>query len=141
MSFGLAIGDFLAVGNLAWTLYRQCYLVAKGAPEEFRLLVSELSLLSTSVRMLQEEVQNPESTLVRAGEDRVRMMNEMLKRVEKTLLELEEFSKKYAKILDTSRSKARQRWDKFRWSIDAAEIDVLRNKVSVELFPVVSFCL
>ncbi len=66
MSFGFALGDFLAVGNLAWKLYRDCYKVARGAPQEFQLLVTEISTLSNSLTILQEEVKNPESTLVQA---------------------------------------------------------------------------
>ncbi len=57
MSFGFALGDFLAVGNLAWKLYRD---------QEFQLLVTEISTLSNSLTILQEEVKDPESTLVQA---------------------------------------------------------------------------
>lgn len=32
MSFGFGIGDFVAVGNLTWTVYRSC----KGLTEEFQ---------------------------------------------------------------------------------------------------------
>lgn len=32
MSFGFSVGDFLAVGNLAWSIYRSC----KGLTEEFQ---------------------------------------------------------------------------------------------------------
>lgn len=130
----LALGDFIALGNLAFTLYRQCYLVAKGAPQEFQLLLSELTTLSTAIRLLQEEYQDPNSVLVRSGEDRILMVKEVLKRVENTLLDLQAFEKKYAKLIDPSRARAKQIWDKFKWSYDAADIESLRNKVRKNLF-------
>lgn len=125
----VAVGDFLALGQLAFTLYRQCYLVARGAPQEFQSLVSELTTLTTCLKLLQDEVENADSLLVRSGEDRLRMIQEMIKRVEATLLELEKFSAKYAKLLDPSRSKTRKVWDKFKWSTEMGDIDGLRNKV------------
>ena len=37
MSFGFGVGDFLAVGNLAWTVYQSC----KGLNEEFQEVCRE----------------------------------------------------------------------------------------------------
>jgi len=129
MSFGFGVGDFLAVSQLAFTLYRQCYLVARDAPQEFQSLVTELTALSTSLRLLQDEVADENSLLVRSGEDRLRMMKEMISRVEGTLKQLEKFAGKYAKLLNPGRSKAKKVWDRVKWSAEMADIDGLRNKV------------
>jgi len=37
MSFGFGVGDFIAVGNLAWTVYRSC----KGATDDFKDVTKE----------------------------------------------------------------------------------------------------
>lgn len=129
MSFGFGVGDFIAVTELAWNLYRYCYVIARGAPQEFQHLVQEIATLSQSIQLLQEEAKNPNSTLVRSGDDRIRMVKEMIKRLEVTLKELEVYAKKYAKLGDTSRAKRKQIWDKFKWSVDASSLDSLRNKV------------
>lgn len=129
MSFGFGVGDFLAVSELAWNLYRYCYVVARGAPQDFQLLLQEITALSQSITLLQEEAKDPNSTLMRSGEDRVRMVREMMARVEVTLRELEKHAKKYAKLGDTTRAKRKQVWDKFKWSVDASSLDGLRNKV------------
>lgn len=129
MSFGFSVGDFLAVTELAWNLYRYCYVIARGAPQEFQHLVQEIATLSQSIQLLQEEAKNPNSTLVRSGDDRIRMVREMIKRLEVTLKELEVYAKKYAKLGDTARAKRKQIWDKFKWSVDASSLDSLRNKV------------
>jgi len=125
----IAVGDIIAVGQLAFALYRQCYLVARGAPQDFQSLLADLTTLSSSIQLLQDEVKNENSVLVRSGEDRLRMMQVMIKRVEATLLELDKFATKYAKLLDASRSKTRKVWDRIKWSSELADIDDLRNKV------------
>ena len=108
-------------------LYRDCYKIARGAPQEFQLLLGEISTLSNSLNILQEEVKDPTSTLVQAGEDRVRMVNEMVSRVGETLKLLEKVAKKY-QIL-RSGSKTSQIWASFKWSVDFKSIDNVRNKV------------
>jgi len=133
MSFGFGVGDFLAVSQLAFTLYRQCYLVARGAPQEFQSLVAELTTLSTSIRLLQDEVADENSVLVQSGEDRLRVMKEMIDRVEGTLKQLEKLAGKYAKLLDPGRSKTRKVWDRVKWSTEMADIDGLRNKVRMTM--------
>ncbi|KAK0513396.1 hypothetical protein JMJ35_004382 [Cladonia borealis] len=127
MSFGFAISDFIAVGQLAWTLYRECYQIARGAPMEFSLLVSELSTLSNSITILQEEVKDPKSTLTRSGNDRIRMVNEMVAGIEETLKRLKKVASKYD-ILGSG-SKTKHIWAKLKWSAEFSSIDRLRNKL------------
>lgn len=129
MSFGFGVGDFLAVTELAWNLYRYCYVVSRGAPQEFQLLLQEITTLSQSIQLLQEEAKDPNSTLVRSGEGRILMVQEMISRVVVTLEELQKHAKKYEKLGDNSRAKRKQLWDKFKWSVDATNLDSLRNKV------------
>jgi hypothetical protein len=128
MSFGFAIGDFVAVGQLAFKLYRDCFKVAKGAPQEFQVLKGELSNLHNVLKILEEEVKNPESVLIKAGEDRVRMVNEMVSSVDVTLKKLEKVAAKFGILGDAS--KGRKIWVKFKWSVNFSAVDSLRNKVS-----------
>jgi len=131
MSFGFSVGDFLAAGELAWKLYQKCYKVARGAPKEFQLLVGEISTLSNSLKMLQEDILDPDSVLVQAGEDRVRMVKEMVSRIEITLKQLEKVATKYD-ILRPG-SKGKQIWTKVKWSFEFTSLDSLRNKVPIIL--------
>ncbi|MCJ1246454.1 hypothetical protein MMC30_003661 [Trapelia coarctata] len=50
MSFGFAIGDFIAVGNLAWTVYKSC----KGAPGSFQNISSEVLSLHALLQETRE---------------------------------------------------------------------------------------
>ena len=57
-------------------------------PQEFQLLLGEISNLSNSLSILQEEVKSPGSTLVQAGDDRLRMVNEVVGGINLTLKNL-----------------------------------------------------
>jgi len=105
-------------------------MVARGAPQEFQLLLKEIQTLSGSLNILQEEVKDPDSILVQAGEDRVRMVNEMLLRVNVTLKDLQKLANKY-KLLE-SNSKRKRIWAKISWSAEYYSIDSLRSKVCLE---------
>jgi hypothetical protein len=130
MSFGYSVGDFMATGQLAWHLYRDYYRVARVAPQEIELLRREINTLHSAINILREEIEDPKSLLCRAGEGRVEMVNEMMKRVRDTLKELESVSKKYEKLLrKPSQGKLKEWVDRFRFSVDAPDLDALRNKV------------
>ena len=89
MSFGIAVGDVVQVGTLAWTLYRDCYKVARDAPQDFQLLVSEMSTMSNSMAILQEEVKDPDSHIYQSGEERVQLVKDMVHNIHNTLLALD----------------------------------------------------
>ena len=73
MSFGFGAGDIIRVTELAISIYRDCYIVAPGRTQEFQLFLSEVSNLSNALKILQDDLTNQISILVRAGENRVKM--------------------------------------------------------------------
>ena len=79
------------------------------------------------MQILHNDVKDPRSTLVQGGEDRVRMVNDIVKGIGQTLKRLEKVAKKYEAL--GSRSKGRQFWVRFKWSVEFSSIDSLRNKV------------
>jgi hypothetical protein len=79
MSFGFSVGDFIEITSLAHQLYNDVYLVARGAPDELQLLNNEIGVLALSLDLLIQEVKDRDSTLVRAGESRLRMVGEVMK--------------------------------------------------------------
>ncbi|KAF8533127.1 hypothetical protein BDD12DRAFT_762762 [Trichophaea hybrida] len=130
MSFGFSVGDFAMAGQLAWQLYRDYYRVAQFAPQEIELLRREINTLHSAMQLLKEEIEDEESILRRFGDDRVRIVNEMMGRVVETLRELDKVSKKYDKLLGTkSQPAGKQMRVKFRFSVDAPDLDALRNKL------------
>src|SRR5580698_7546718 len=121
MSFGFSVGDFVTVGQLAFTLYRDCFMVAKDAPQEFLALKGELSNLRHALEILEEQVRNPKSILNKAGDDRVRMVKEMVSGIHVTLKQLEKVAAKYGILGDGSKGK--KIWVKFKWSVDFSSVD------------------
>jgi hypothetical protein len=127
MSFGFGVGDIIRVTELAISIYRDCYAVARGAPQEFQLLMSEVSALSNALKILKDELDNPDSILVQAGKHRVQMAGEIVSRVDVTLEELQKVIKKYEIIGDASKRK--RIWERFKWSFEFKSIHSLRSKV------------
>ena len=124
----VAIGDVIALGQLAYTLYTKCYKVARGAPQEFQHLQSEVLMLSQAMKFLQEDLEKEDSTLMKAGESRIETVNEIIKRVGVTLREFEKHANRHEKLGDGS-AKVKQMWRAVKWSVDAPDLDALRNQV------------
>ena len=133
MSFGFAIGDFIAAAELARRLWTEVCMAARAAPEELKSLSAELSVLSQSIGLLVEQAGNSESILVRAGEDRVLLVNTMVSAANETLLKLEAFAKKHRLVGNETRSKFRRGFDKLRYTSDASTINSLRSKVLLHI--------
>lgn len=131
MSFGFAISDFIAVGELALKLYKDVYKVSRTAGIEIQGLAKELSVLSTSLQILIDEAQNTESVLVRSGENRINMVTEMIHNTKETLAKLEAYVRKYDIIADppNSRPLLRRTWDKLRFSHDSSTVNGLRARI------------
>jgi hypothetical protein len=115
MSFGFSIGDFIAVGALAWNVYKSC----KAAPESFANVSLEVQSLHAVLKEIQElwEAQPPPSS---------RKLN--LKVVSdgcsKVLVDLQDLVDKYHG-LDT---KSKRSWDTFKFAQE--DINDLRSRLN-----------
>ncbi|ERF69902.1 hypothetical protein EPUS_05446 [Endocarpon pusillum Z07020] len=119
MSFGFAIGDFVALGRLAWGLYKQC----KGASAEFAEVCHEVLSIHTALRELEDEAQNEDSILNRAGKGRQKELNNILQNCTEVLGQLEMLVTRY-RSLGTSQRKV---WDRIKFGDEG--IQVIRNKL------------
>lgn len=129
MSFGFDVGNFADAAHLAYVIYRDYYKVARGAPQEAQLLGAEVSTLSHSLNILQEEVQDPESSLVQAGDDRVKLVNDMVGNIKVTLTNLDKIARKYEIIGSTSASKGKRMWTRFKWACDWSTTEKFRGRL------------
>lgn len=127
MSFGFGIGDFMGAAQIAYTLeilLQSCQGCTARVPAPRHRHQHPLAVAAFPRR----RNEGPEVYADARG-DRVRMMNEMLGRVMVTLGELQIIAEKYEKLGDLSRGKLKLAWSKFKWSLDATDLDALRNKV------------
>ncbi|MCJ1405014.1 hypothetical protein MMC11_008240 [Xylographa trunciseda] len=130
MSFGFSIGDFIALGRIARELYRDIYLVARGAPEELQSLMTEIGALSQSIDFLVDEIKDPESILVSAGESRRQTVNDMMRAIKLTLDDMEKLAAKHRLINKSAqRSKLKRGWDKVKWASDLPSVNSLRSRI------------
>ena len=91
MSFGFGVGDFIAVGNLAWNIYRSC----KGMSQEYLEVSREALVVHTLIKELQDEADDPQSILNRRGIPRKQELLRLIQNLQQVLEELESIVKKY----------------------------------------------
>ena len=120
MSFGFAVGDFLAVSSFAWTLYRSC----KGASGEFEEVSREVITLHTGIKELEEDARNPESLLNREGINRKSELEILLRNCMIVLRELQRLVIKY-KSLGTNHKRA---WDRVKCGTEG--VQSIREKLT-----------
>ena len=136
MSLGIAVGDFIAAGDLGWRLYRQVYRVARDAPEEVQALRRVLSETADVIRIVNEDLQLPDSPIARLGPERVSLASRIADETNRILKELEKLLEKTDLLsLSSTGARASQRafwqrnWQKLRYAKDARHMNELRAKV------------
>jgi hypothetical protein len=131
MSFGFGVGDFLAVGELAKSLYEDIYKVARDAPKDVEVLSKDLSVLRSSIDLLVSDSQDPDSILIKAGQDRVNQTNEVMRQTNQTLQGLDQLLRKYnvRRSAEGFRAKTHLAWDKVKYALDKDSTDELRMRL------------
>lgn len=110
MSFGYSIGDFAALGQLAWKIYKSC----KDAPESFKNISQEVSSLHLVLKELEETFLD--TNLSTAQQSRLETIGDGCRGV----LEDLQYSLNRYNSLGT---KSKRTWDRLGWgSKDIAEL-------------------
>jgi hypothetical protein len=115
MSFGYSVGDFIAIGTLAWNVYKSC----KGAPESFGNLASEVLSLHAVLKEAEETVfAHPLSP---TKQERLKAVGDGCYCV---LKDLDNLLKKYQSL----GTQSKRTWDRMRW--DTKDVEELRARMS-----------
>jgi hypothetical protein len=123
MSFGFSVGDFIAIGQLTWTVYRAC----KGAPGEFQELSRELSTLHTILHELEDEAKSPNSLLNRRGSGRKSEFDVLQQNLSIVLKQIEDIVNRYHSL---GRDQKRT-WDRVKYATE--DLTNLRAKLSFHI--------
>jgi hypothetical protein len=115
MSFGYGVGDLLAIGTLAWKVYKSC----KGASESFRDISSEVLSLHVVVKEAEDIVFA--QTLPLAKQEQLRVVGDGCRHV---LEDLDNLVKKYQSL----GTQSKRTWDRMRWG--AEDISELRARLT-----------
>jgi hypothetical protein len=110
MSFGFSVGDFVAVGQFAWQVYKSC----KDAPKSFKNVSQEVLSLHAVLKEAEETLsgyplsQSKEASLATITSG----CQDVLKDLQTLVLRYESLG-----------SKTKRTWDRLRWhSDDIAEL-------------------
>ena len=119
------VGDILALTKLAFELYENYIVVAKGAPETFRQLASELASLKGVLRTIQDDASCDATFLERLGDSKKQMLEQCLTDSCLTLRKLDDMVRKYKGIGNGEASF----WKKIKWASEQSMIEDLKAKV------------
>jgi hypothetical protein len=128
MSSNLGVFDIPALAKVAWDVYRQCNLLAKGAPEGFQKLITELSSLQGTLRTFGDKVSSNASLFEEMDEGRKQALERSLGTCLATLQRLKELLVPF-KDFETSDGKGL--WKKVKWVAQRTQIEDIRSKIMV----------
>ncbi len=129
MSFGFAVGDFIAAGTLAWNVYRSC----KGMRKEFAEVGREARAAHTVAKELVEEAKDEQSVLNRRGAARTQELLSLVGGLQKAL---EDFDRIIIKYRGLSR-RERRIWDQLR--LASEDLSGIRDKLTYHLVAITAF--
>ena len=114
MAFGYGVGDVIATGKLAWTVYKAC----KDAPASFGTVAQEVIALEAVVRQFEEAFEG--QALSTTEQDRLKAVCQGCQDV---LNELQDLVQKYKRL----GSNAKLSFDRFKWA--AVPVGELRTRL------------
>ncbi|MCJ1288205.1 hypothetical protein MMC26_007560 [Xylographa opegraphella] len=115
MSFGFGVGDFVQLGQLAWTVYKAC----KEAPESFGNISQEVLSLHAVLREFDESFTGHELTPSReAG------LKCIVNGCHKVLTDLETLVNKYESL----GTQSKRTWDRMGWGFQ--DVTELRTRLT-----------
>ena len=121
MSFGYAVGDFIAVGTLAWNVYKSC----KEAPESFGNISFEVLSLHAVLKEAEETVFAQH--LSPTQQERLKAVGDGCQHV---LKDLDDLCQKYQSL----GTQSKRTWDRMKWGTeDIAELRARLTSNSVLL--------
>lgn len=110
MALNWGVTDVLTITKLAWDLYHNCYLVARGAPSDFRQLVNEFSSLQNVLGTLEDGINSDKSFLERLSEDRKHTLKHCILNCHDTLRQLKKLVLTYRELHVDEGLLLRKKW-------------------------------
>ena len=114
------VGDSVTIARLAYDLYSKGFLVARHAPEDFRVLLKELKIIKNLLGLVQAKLRNNDDLFDNYA-------GEVLQHCREALLEFKPLVIKYEMLADTNRGLWIRR---FQWATDQHRIKSCREKFS-----------
>jgi len=133
MSFGFSPGDVVAAARLAWSLYE----ALKDCPEEVEKISKDLTTVYGILNHIKDDLDAPVSAIKNHGECRMRLLETMVRDLEKTLEEVKNLVERYRHLGrgdgKNKASKKDQIWVKMKWVIGKQKIKRVHQDISVHI--------
>ncbi len=100
--FGFSVGDFISIGQLAWSVYEQC----RKSPGQYGSLASEVLQLRNTLQNLQDLIEQRD-----LGAEKEAQLLERGQSCYELLAELENMVRKYESL----GTQHRRAWDRVMW--------------------------
>jgi hypothetical protein len=128
MSFGSSIGDIIAVGQLAWSLYE----ALKQCPRELKDLSRDLATVYGVLHHLEDDLKSSDSSIKAHGEERIKLLNSMVLDLKTTLYEVQKVIDKFRPAAAESKS-MEQLWIKLKYTIGRTKIKRLHQDIAFHI--------
>jgi hypothetical protein len=110
MSFGFSVSDFVALGQLAWQIYKSC----KESPKSFKNISQEVLSLHAVLKEVEEILSDHPLSQSKGAS-----LATITRGCQDVLQDLQSLVRKYERLA----SKTKRTWDRLRWhSNDIAEL-------------------
>jgi hypothetical protein len=148
MSFGIGIGDILALSGLAYALGKTLTSGRKEAPAEFQEVQNQLFAISSALKLLSATVEKSASSgvdwMVIPEEDEI--LCRMVENCGATLKHLDKLLEKYPELRPDSEKEqvdenTRRKWrqelkdniKKIKWTSEGADLNKLRHNLATHI--------
>jgi hypothetical protein len=132
MSFGFAIGDLIAVTDLAWKLHQNCYKVLQDCPQEIKDISRDLATVYGVLKHIQEDLKSNNSSIKAHGEGREKLLQTMTANLNATLEELQKLISSFHPLAADA-SMRKQLCEKLRWLGKQKKISKIRLDITFQI--------
>jgi len=133
MSFGISIGDVVGTAKLAWRLYE----ALKDGPGEVEQISKDLTTVYGILNHVKEDLDASESAIKTHGENRMRMLETMLKDLNQSLSEVSNIVDQYKNLYATDdksiKNKKDQMWARIKWVVGQKKIKRIHREISLHI--------
>jgi DNA repair ATPase RecN len=133
MSFGFSPGDVFAAATLAWKLYE----ALKDGPAEVEKISKDLTTVYSILSHVKEDLDASESAILAHGEHRIRMLETMVRDLNKSLSEVNKMVEEYRNLHiahDKSMVKKKsQIWVRIKWVVGQKRIKRIHKDISLHI--------
>ncbi|KAJ5384051.1 hypothetical protein N7517_001962 [Penicillium concentricum] len=128
MPSSLGVLDIPALAKVTRDVYNQCHILAKGAPEGFQKLITELGLLQDILHTFGDKVSSNASFFEKMDGDRKQTLERSLATCLATLQRLKELLGPFNSF---EIGEGKRFWKKLKWAAQRSQIEDIRSNIMV----------